>query len=69
MSKFLDYTGLQRVISNLQGKFNSYVPVTRKINGKALTSDITIETSGGVTMEEVDAAIQAAVLDSWSSEI
>ena len=67
MSKFLDYTGLSRVIQNLQSKFNQYVPSTRKINGKPLSSDITIE--GGVTMEEVDEAIRAAIIDSWTSEL
>lgn len=67
MSKFLDYTGLARVIQNLQSKFSQYVPATREINGKSLASDITIES--GVTMDEVDEAIRAAIIDSWTSGI
>lgn len=67
MEKFLDYVGLQRVWQNLQSVFNQYVPVTRKINGKLLDSDITID--GGVTMDEVDEAIRAAIIESWTSGI
>lgn len=70
-TKFLSKEGLERVLQNLAGKFNSYVPVTRKINGKPLTSDITLNEFDFdfVTTPQMDAAIQAAIIDSWSSEI
>lgn len=57
------------------------VPAGRKVNGKALSADIALEAAdvgaaaadhshtaeqvGAATIEQVDAAIQAAVLDSW----
>lgn len=43
------------------------VPATRKINQKSLGADITLTAAdvGAVTAQQVNAAIQAAVLDSW----
>ena len=39
---YLDNVGLARVWSKIINKLSSYVPTTRKINGKALSSDITL---------------------------
>lgn len=39
---YLDNIGLARVWSKITNKLSSYVPITRRINGKALTSDITL---------------------------
>lgn len=43
------------------------VPVSRTVNGMALSSDISLSAAdvGAATMEQVNAAIQAAVLSSW----
>ena len=43
------------------------VPVSRTVNGKALSADISLraEDVGAATVEQVNAAIQAAILDSW----
>lgn len=49
---FLDMDGLRRYTSKFLSKLNGFVPVTRKINGKALTSDITTHSAGdGVVIE------------------
>lgn len=42
---YLDNVGLARVWSKIINKLSSYVPTSRKINGKALSSDITLTTS------------------------
>lgn len=42
MAKFLDTTGLEHLWEALKGKLSGYVPTGRKVNGKALTSDITL---------------------------
>lgn len=42
---YLDNIGLARVWSKITNKLSGYVPTSRKINGKALSSDITLTTS------------------------
>lgn len=42
MAKFLDTTGLEHLWEALKGKLSGYVPTGRKVNGKALTSDINL---------------------------
>ena len=42
---YLDNIGLARVWSKITKKLSGYVPTSRKINGKALSSDITLTTS------------------------
>lgn len=42
---YLDNIGLARVWSKITNKLSSYVPTSRKINGKALSSDITLTSS------------------------
>ena len=45
------------------------VPVSRTVNGKALSGDISLSAAdvGAATVEQVNAAIQAAVLSSWEA--
>lgn len=71
MAKYLDKTGLQRVIENMRGKFASYVPVTRRINDYQLTRDITLDADdvGAASKEFVEQEIQAAIIESWVTEI
>lgn len=42
MAKFLDQAGLQYLWQKLKEKLGGYVPTSRKVNGKALTSDINL---------------------------
>ena len=42
MAKFLDQAGLQYLWQKLKEKLGGYVPAGRKVNGKALTSDINL---------------------------
>jgi len=42
MAKFLDQAGLQYLWQKLKEKLGGYVPTGRKVNGKALTSDINL---------------------------
>lgn len=49
---FLNLEGLQRFMSKLMIVLEGFVPVTRKINGKPLTSDITTHTAGdGISID------------------
>jgi len=43
------------------------VPTGRKVNNRALSADITLTAAdvGAVTAEQLNTAIQSAVLDSW----
>lgn len=61
MAKFLDQNGLSRVWSKIKTLLNGKVDKTRKVNGKALSSDITITSDdieyigdGGTLTEELD---------------
>lgn len=50
---FLDLEGLQQYTTKLKTALQGFVPVTRKINGKALTEDIVTHEAGvGVTIED-----------------
>lgn len=42
---YLDNIGLAQVWSKITNKLSNYVPTSRKINGKALSSDITLTSS------------------------
>lgn len=66
IDKFLDGVGLARVKDWVKANF---VPTTRKINNKALGTDISLTASdiGSVTQEQMDTAIQSAISDSWTS--
>lgn len=70
--KFLDYEGLKRVVQHINSSSGgSYVPVSRKINGYTLANDVTLTAAdvSAISQEELDEAIQAAIIDSWSTEI
>lgn len=71
MGKYLDKTGLQRLIEHLHNKFASYVPTGRKINDYQLTRDITLDAEdvGAASKEWVEGEIQAAIIESWVTEI
>lgn len=66
IQKFLDDVGLTRVKDWVKSNF---VPTTRKINDKALGTDISLTASdvGAVTQEQMNTAIQSAVSDSWTA--
>lgn len=60
MKKFLDENGLR----HLWGKIRAAaVPVTRKVNNKALSADISLTASdvGAATMDEVNDAVSTAI--------
>lgn len=71
MAKYLDKAGLQRVVDNLRGKLASYVPTARKINDYPLTRDIALDADdvGAASKEFVQQEIQAAIIESWVTEI
>lgn len=49
---FLDSEGLRQYTAKVMTLLQGFVPVTRKINGKPLTSDITTHTAGeGVVID------------------
>lgn len=60
MSKFLDGNGLKYLWGKIRA---AVVPVTRKINGKALSADITLTAAdvGAATMDQVKPEINAAI--------
>ena len=50
---FLNLDGLKQYTANLLNLLQGFVPTTRKINGKPLTSDITTHTAGlGVAIDD-----------------
>lgn len=69
--KFLDYAGLSRLIDNIKGKFASYVPASRKINGYQLSRDIELDAYdvGAASEEYVNELIAAAIIQSWIEPI
>lgn len=69
--KFLDYAGLSRLIDSIKGKFASYVPTSRKINGYQLSRDVELDAYdvGAVDEEYVKTLIDAAVIESWIEPI
>lgn len=67
MAKFLDLTGLGQFLTKVKEWANStFVPGTRKVNGKALTSDITLSASdvSAIPAAQKGAASGVAELDS-----
>lgn len=66
VQKFLDGIGLERIRDWIKSNF---VNKTTKVNGKALSSDISLTASdvGAITQVELDASIQSAIQDTWSS--
>ena len=66
MAKFLDTTGLEHLWEALKGKLNGYVPTGRKVNGKALTSDINLSAAdvSAIPASQKGAANGVAELDS-----
>lgn len=60
MKKFLDENGLQYLLGKIRA---AVVPVTRKVNNKALSADISLTASdvGAATMTQVNDAINAAI--------
>lgn len=66
VQKFLDSIGLERIRDWIKSNF---VNKTTKVNGKALSSDISLTASdvGAITQVELDASIQSAIQDSWAS--
>lgn len=65
MAKFLDTTGLEHLWEALKGKLSGYVPTGRKVNGKALTSDITLSATdvSAIPASQKGAANGVAELD------
>lgn len=63
---FLDNTGLARLWEHINSLLGSRIPATRTINGKALTSDITLNASdvGAIATSLKGAANGVAELDS-----
>lgn len=66
VQKFLDGIGLERIRDWIK---NNFVNKTTKVNGKALSTDISLTASdvGAITQAELDASIQSAIQDSWAS--
>lgn len=67
MAKFLDLTGLGQFLGKVKEWANgTFVPKTRKINGKALTADVTLSASdvGAIPTAQKGAASGVAELDS-----
>lgn len=60
MSKFLDGNGLKYLWGKIRA---AVVPVTRKVNGKTLSADITLTAAdvGAATMTQVNDAIDTAI--------
>ena len=54
---YLDDIGLARVWRKITNKLSSYVPTSRKINGKALSGDITL-TSSDIGLSTAGSATQ-----------
>ena len=65
MAKFLDQAGLQYLWQKLKEKLGGYVPTGRKVNGKALTSDINLsaEDVSAIPASQKGAANGVAELD------
>lgn len=68
-SSLLDKAGFSHYDAKVALESKGKVPSTRKINGKALTSDISLTATdvGAVTPTQMNTAIQSAILDSWSA--
>lgn len=68
-SSFLDASGFAYSDAKVAIELGTKVPATRKINGKALTTDISLSAAdvGAVAPAQMEAAIQSAILDSWSA--
>lgn len=67
MAKFLDLTGLGQFLGKVKEWANgTFVPKTRKINGKALSADVTLSASdvGAIPTAQKGAASGVAELDS-----
>lgn len=66
MANFLDKTGLQHLWEELKGKLGGYVPTSRKVNGKALSADITLSATdvSAIPAAQKGAAGGVAELDS-----
>lgn len=66
MAKYLDVGGLQHLWEQLKTKLNGKVSTGRKINGKALTADITLSASdvSAIPAAQKGAAGGVAELDS-----
>lgn len=45
MASFLDYGGASRLVAKIKGLLSGFVPTSRTINGKALSSNITLTAS------------------------
>lgn len=83
MAKFLDLTGLQQFLTKVKEWANgTFVPGTRKVNGKALTSDITLNaadvsaipvtqkgTANGVAELGADGKVPSAQLPSYVDDV
>ena len=65
MAKFLDQAGLQYLWQKLKEKLGGYVPTGRKVNGKALTSDINLSAAdvSAIPASQKGAANGVAELD------
>lgn len=66
MAKFLDLTGLEYTIGKIKSWANGvFVPNTRKVNGKALTSDVTLSAGdvGAIPTSQKGTANGVASLD------
>ena len=82
MAKYLDVGGLQHLWEQLKTKLNGKVSTGRKINGKALTADITLSASdvsaipaaqkgaaGGVAELDSGGKVPAAQLPSYVDDV
>ena len=82
MAKFLDQAGLQYLWQKLKEKLGGYVPTGRKVNGKALTSDINLSaadvsaipasqkgTANGVAELDESGKVPSAQLPSYVDDV
>lgn len=82
MAKFLDQAGLQYLWKQLKGKLGGYVPTGRKVNGKALSADITLSaadvsaipasqkgTANGVAELDENGKVPSAQLPSYVDDV
>lgn len=69
MDKYLDQNGLVRVNENIDTKVADRVPTIRTVNSKPLTQDVTLtaEDLGGITITQMNTAINVAIQDTWNA--
>lgn len=69
IEKYLDKDGFARADKKVAEELKARVPISRTINGKPLTENISLTAFdvGGVTQSELDSAIQSSIQDVWAS--